>query len=109
MHRQALELRETVLGQEHPDTLKSMNNLAIVLEAQAKFKQAEEMHRQALELRETVLGQEHPKTLKSMSYLAWTYWKQERTGCGRDSRKTSDGDTHNGAWTSTSRHAECYD
>ena len=29
MHRRALGLRETVLGKEHPDTLASMNNLAL--------------------------------------------------------------------------------
>ena len=31
MHRRALELREKVLGPEHPDTLTSMNNLAELL------------------------------------------------------------------------------
>jgi hypothetical protein len=29
MHRQVLGLRETMLGREHPDTLTSMNNLAV--------------------------------------------------------------------------------
>jgi hypothetical protein len=31
MFRQALRVRETVLGKEHPDTLMSMYNLAYVL------------------------------------------------------------------------------
>jgi len=30
MHRQVPGLRETVLGKEHPSTLTSMNNLALV-------------------------------------------------------------------------------
>jgi tetratricopeptide (TPR) repeat protein len=60
MHQQSLELRETVLSQEHPRTLMSMSNLADVLKDQGKYEQAEEMLRQALELQETVLGQEHP-------------------------------------------------
>ena len=60
MHRQTLELREKVLGPEHPDTLTSMNNLAEVLTDQGKYEAAEEMHRQVLELREKVLGLEHP-------------------------------------------------
>ena len=59
MYQQTLELREKVLGKEHPDTLTSMNNLA-VLSSQGKYEEAEEMHRQALELREKVLGHEHP-------------------------------------------------
>ena len=35
MHRQALALKETVLGKEHPDTLRSTNNLASVLSHRA--------------------------------------------------------------------------
>jgi len=60
--RQALGLQETVLGKEHPETLRSMNNLAMVLSDRGKDEQAEEMLRQALRLRETVLGKEHPLT-----------------------------------------------
>jgi Tetratricopeptide repeat len=45
MQLQALGLRGTVLGKEHPDTLTSMNNLALVLSQQGKYEQAEEMHR----------------------------------------------------------------
>jgi tetratricopeptide (TPR) repeat protein len=67
IHRQILELRETILGEEHPDTLTSMNNLALGLSNQGEYEQAEEMHRQELELCETVLGKDHPSTLTSMS------------------------------------------
>ena len=70
MQRQALELQETVLGKEHPETLAGMNNLAMVLSDQGKHEQAEEMLRQALGLSETVLGKEHPHTLTSMNNLA---------------------------------------
>jgi tetratricopeptide (TPR) repeat protein len=63
-------LRETVLGKEHPDTLRSMNNLAGLLYRQGKYKEAEKMNRQTLELTETVLGKNHPNTLISMSNLA---------------------------------------
>jgi hypothetical protein len=36
MHRKVLESRQHVLGPVHPDTLASMNNLAITLHAQGK-------------------------------------------------------------------------
>ena len=39
-----------MLGREHPDTLASMNNLAIVLDRQGKYSETEQMHRQTLEL-----------------------------------------------------------
>ncbi|KAI0172943.1 hypothetical protein GGR52DRAFT_546814 [Hypoxylon sp. FL1284] len=70
MNRQTLELKERVLGREHPDTLGSMNDLALVLGSQGKYEEAEKMHRQALRLRQEVLGREHPYTLTSMSNLA---------------------------------------
>ncbi|KAK7993917.1 hypothetical protein PG989_007298 [Apiospora arundinis] len=41
MHRETLTLREEVLGREYPDTLGSMNNLALVLQSQGKYSKAE--------------------------------------------------------------------
>lgn len=59
-----------LLGEEHSDTLTSMNNLAIVLYSQAKYKDAEKLHRKTLAIRQKVLGKEHPSTLSSMNNLA---------------------------------------
>jgi tetratricopeptide (TPR) repeat protein len=70
MCRQTLQLRETVLGRDHPDTLASMNNLATSLRQRGKYVEAEAMCRQTLQLRETVLGRDHPDTLVSMNHLA---------------------------------------
>ncbi|RKK27891.1 hypothetical protein BFJ66_g16444 [Fusarium oxysporum f. sp. cepae] len=70
LYRETLEAREKVLGKEHPDTLDSMNNLALVLDKMGEYGEAEKMHREALEAREKVLGKEHPDTLDSMNNLA---------------------------------------
>ena len=70
MAQKSLVLREKALGPEHPDTLTSMDNLALVLRRQGKYEAAEEMHRRALQLTEKVLGPEHPSTLTSMDNLA---------------------------------------
>ncbi len=48
MFRQALRLRETVLGKEHPDTLTSMYNLAYVLSNRERFSEANELYQRAL-------------------------------------------------------------
>ena len=61
---------EKMLGKEHPSTLTSMNNLALILRSQGKYEEAERIQRQALALRERVLGKEHPSTLTSMNNLA---------------------------------------
>jgi tetratricopeptide (TPR) repeat protein len=63
-------LKEKILGQEHPDTLQTMNNLANALHHQDKYKEAEKLYQQTLELREKILGHEHPDTLKTMNCLA---------------------------------------
>ena len=67
---EALEARRRVLGDEHPDTLRSIDNLAGVLASQGKYEQAEVYYREALEDRRRVLGDEHPDTLSSIYYMA---------------------------------------
>jgi len=69
----ALELRRRVLGLNHPDTLKSMNNLAHVYWHEGKYAQAEALDSQTLETNRRLLGSEQPDTLNSMNDLALVY------------------------------------
>ncbi|KAI0570450.1 kinesin light chain 1, partial [Pyrenophora tritici-repentis] len=64
-HQKASSLRKEALGPEHPSTLTSMSNLALLLDSQGKYEEAEAMNRQMLAQREKVLGLEHPDTLTS--------------------------------------------
>ncbi|KAK0744092.1 hypothetical protein B0T18DRAFT_196285 [Schizothecium vesticola] len=78
---QAKELRKRVLGEEHPDTLWSMTELASIYAYQGRWKEAESLEVQVLRTKQKVLGEEHPDTLISMANLASTYcvqgrWKQ---------------------------------
>ena len=59
----AWEIGRRVLGEEHPNTLESMNNLAGLYMNQGKFAQAEPLLVKALEVSRRVLGEEHPDTL----------------------------------------------
>lgn len=70
MHRRALDEYEKALGEEHPETLRSVENLAGVLPSQGKYEAAEMMNRRALEGIEKALGKEHSSTLASMNNLA---------------------------------------
>jgi tetratricopeptide (TPR) repeat protein len=76
---QVMETRKRVLGEEHPDTLTSMANLASTFWNQGRWKEAEELEVQAMETRKRVLGEKHPDTLTSMNNLAFA-WKWQ----GRD-------------------------
>ncbi len=68
------------LGPEHPDTLASVNNLAILYQAQGRYGEAEPLFQRALGAREKVLGPEHPNTLISINNLALIYQAQGRYG-----------------------------
>jgi len=68
--KRGLAVGERVLGPEHPDTLVSVNNLALLFESQGNYADAEPLYRRALETSERVLGPEHPDTLASMNNLA---------------------------------------
>ncbi|THH21425.1 hypothetical protein EW146_g153 [Bondarzewia mesenterica] len=73
-----MEIRQQVLGQEHPDTLKAMNNLASTLLRQGRWKDAELLQMVAMETSRRVLGEEHPETLTAMASLASIFRKQGR-------------------------------
>jgi tetratricopeptide (TPR) repeat protein len=75
---QVMEMTKRVLGDEHPDTLTSMANLAVTYRDQGRWKEAEKLEVQVMETRKRVLGDEHPDTLSIMANLALTYWNQER-------------------------------
>jgi hypothetical protein len=53
MYQQTLQLQETVLGRDHPDTFQTKNGLAESLWEQGKYAEAEAIHRQTLQLKET--------------------------------------------------------
>jgi tetratricopeptide (TPR) repeat protein len=68
--------QKRLLGEEHPDTLISMGNLASTYRDQGRWKEAEELEVQGMETSARVLGEEHPSTLTSMANLTYT-WKSQ--------------------------------
>ena len=51
------------LGDTHPNTLNSINNFAMLLEAQRKLSEAELLYREAVSGAKNTLGVEHPNTV----------------------------------------------
>jgi hypothetical protein len=68
-----VEIRRHALGDEHPDTLQSMNNLSVLYLQQGEAARAEPLLARLLEVRRRVLGEENPDTLVSMNNLAAAY------------------------------------
>jgi hypothetical protein len=65
-----LARRRRVLGEDHPDTLNSANNLAVDLRGLGEYQAARELDEDTLARRRRVLGEDHPDTLNSANNLA---------------------------------------
>ncbi len=61
------------LGEEHPDTLSALNNLAITYSYLDEYKKALEINEKVYTILCQILGEEHPETLNSLHNLASTY------------------------------------
>jgi tetratricopeptide (TPR) repeat protein len=74
----ALRARERILGKGNQITLISVAILALVLQGQGKYSEAEKLNWRALEGYEKELGVQHPDTLTSVYNLAYLLHKQRR-------------------------------
>ena len=64
-----------MLGQEHPDTLTSIANLAFTLKDQIRYKEAISLMESCFELQKRILGPKHSDTESSLQALY--EWKSE--------------------------------
>lgn len=67
---QTLAARRQVLGDDHPDTLTSMSNLAATRQTLGDLQGARELYEQALAGRRRMLGDKHPDSVQLAKYLA---------------------------------------
>ncbi|MCH7701315.1 MAG: serine/threonine protein kinase, partial [Planctomycetes bacterium] len=74
----ALDIRQRLLGEEHPDRLAAMHNLANVYLERGRYEEAEALYLDTLETKKRLLGEENPGTLLSMNNLAILYKVQGR-------------------------------
>jgi serine/threonine protein kinase/Tfp pilus assembly protein PilF len=65
----ALRTRRAELGDDHPETLNSVNNMACLLESMGKFEEAQAYYQEALDARRRVLGNDHPATFTAINNL----------------------------------------
>ncbi|MDB9388258.1 tetratricopeptide repeat protein [Microcystis aeruginosa CS-583] len=70
---QALAIHKQQLGDNHPSTASSLNNLAELYQSQGRYSEAEPLYKQALAIFKQQLGDNHPNTATSLSSLAALY------------------------------------
>jgi tetratricopeptide (TPR) repeat protein len=78
LYQQALAIMRERLGEQHPDTAASLNNLARLYQAQGRYDEAEPLYQQALAIMRERLGEQHPHTAASLNNLAMLYQAQGR-------------------------------
>lgn len=69
--QKALEIYRKALGEDHPDTARSYNNLAYNLNAQGKATEAQPLYQKALAISRKVLGEDHPDTANIYKNVAF--------------------------------------
>ncbi len=67
--RRSVDIRRSTLGPNNADTLKSMYDLAAVLNEESRYSEAEKLARETMDTRRRALGANHPDTLNSMAQL----------------------------------------
>jgi tetratricopeptide (TPR) repeat protein len=75
LFERALDLRRTRLGNDHPDTLESANNLVLDLWVLGQYERARQLGEHTLTRGRRVLGDEHPYTLRAAHSLTTTLRK----------------------------------
>ena len=79
-YEKSLKIKEEILGEGHPSTATTYNNIAVVYDAQGNYGEALEFYRKDLEIREKVLGLEHPSTATTYNNIAGVYKAQGNYG-----------------------------
>jgi tetratricopeptide (TPR) repeat protein len=76
---ESLELYKEVLGEKHPDTIRTMASLALTWRQQGRSDEAEQLQLKVLKLYKKVLSVKHPNTIQATANLASTWWQQGRS------------------------------
>ncbi len=74
--KEAYEKSISSLGEKHPSTVDSMNNLAALYQVWGQYSKAEPLYVKALQITREFLGARHPSALMSMNHLAGLYYFQ---------------------------------
>jgi CHAT domain-containing protein/Flp pilus assembly protein TadD len=77
-NKEALAIRERVLGPEHPDVATALNNLAELYQTTSRYAEAELLYKRALAIDEKVLGPEHHDVATALNNLALLYFTTGR-------------------------------
>ena len=70
LYEDCLARSRRILGEDHPDSLASLNNVASVCLSIGEYDRALHLYEECLAKRSKILGEDHPSTLISLNHLA---------------------------------------
>jgi tetratricopeptide (TPR) repeat protein len=73
LFKEALEIRRRILGNDHPNTAGSINNMAILCKNMGDYNSALLLYKEALEIKRRVLGNDHPDTASGINNIGMLY------------------------------------
>jgi tetratricopeptide (TPR) repeat protein len=73
LNKQALEMRQELFGEKHPDIATSLNSLGVTYRDLGNHQEALKLNKQALEMRQELFGEKHPDIAASLNNLGATY------------------------------------
>lgn len=73
------EIREKLLGVNHPEVARSLNHLGNLLFEKSDYVKAEPLYQRALEIRKKALGGDHPSVAQTLNDLAVLYLRRGDT------------------------------
>ncbi len=74
--KRSFELREKILGPDHPDVATPLNILGNLYRSKGENKKAETLYQRAVEIREKTQGPEHPDVAYPLNNLALLHWNK---------------------------------
>ncbi|ACK72245.1 NB-ARC domain protein [Gloeothece citriformis PCC 7424] len=77
-YENCLKVVKTRLGDNHPDVVTSLNNLAVLYDSQGRYTEAEPLLQKALKLMQQLDGENHPHVATALNNLALLYKSQGR-------------------------------
>lgn len=77
---ECLNIMNSVLGENHPDTLKAMTRLAAGYMNKSEYRKALPLYEECLRMSKVISGENHPNTLSAMNTLANIYFDLEEYG-----------------------------
>ena len=69
--QRSLEIRRRVLGQENPETVRSVWRLAKLSALRQDYETARKLYQETVEIQGRILGADHPDRLETMQDLGW--------------------------------------